>query len=314
MSILLISIFCKLVLAGKNSGLFINMEIFMKEVKQVESSDNSIEPALFSGNLQADNSNAAGLQNLIQGKFKSYEDLELAYKNAQKKLTQAFQKLAEMQKNGNSQQPGSTSDQIDFGADPNYMNSQKQLLLKYLPYSSNKNAKSIQDFVAGLPPYFASQFVADLRELKSAHGQKLMNLDNKKEDFFKQATEQAFKEFEQENHEELGKSFKKIAYEFYKSFGQFTPQQAQAVLEITDKVISAYETEKALNQHLYNENNLAKSKLTSSATLSSAPSADGQHIFTREEIKQMMKTPAGREKFLKVEKLIFDQMAKGLIK
>jgi|GEM_PF-6512508 len=284
----------------------------MKEAKNVESAGNFINPAMFSGNFQADNGNAAGLQNLIQGKFRSYEDLEIAYKNAQKRLTQVFQKLAEMQKNG---QAGNNYDQGNQGqgVGQDYLNSQKQLLLKYLPYSGNKNAKSIQEFIEGLPPSIASQFMADLKKLKSAQGQK-NGLNNNREDFLKQAAEQAFKEFEQENHEELGKSFKKIAYEFYKSFGQFTPEQAKAVLEITDKVISAYEAEKAINQNLYNENNLAKAKLTSSSALSSVPSTDGQHIFTREEIKQMMKTPAGREKFLKVEKLIFDQMAKGLIK
>ncbi len=134
------------------------------------------------------------------------------------------------------------------------------------------------------------------------------------EEHTQQAITQAFEEFEHKNSDELGKPGKKIAFDFYKSFGQFSPEQAAAVLELTDKVISAHEAQRVENQELDDENNFAKSRLTSIATNSSCPAAESQHVFTRAEIQEMMKTPAGREKFLKVEKAIFDQMAKGLIK
>lgn len=288
----------------------------MKDEKKVESLDNSNEPEQVNVALNAENGDTAGEKNLIKGKFKSYEDLEVAYDNAQKKLTQTSQKLAQIEKKStNSELKEKVAQQEpDFKANAEYMEFQKNLLLKYLPYSHNQNAASLNDFVAGLPPQLASQFGADLRELRSGFELKEKEAAKQREELQNKAITQALQEFEQHNTGELEKPFKKIAFDFYKSFGQFSPQDASAVLELTDKVISAYEAQRTLQQQFSDENNLAKSKLTSSSTLPSSPLTEGQHVFSRAEIQEMMKTPAGREKFLKVEKIIFNQMAKGLIK
>ena len=285
-----------------------------KEVKNFRCADNSNEPVNVDELLNAENGNAAGQNDLINGKFKSYEDLEVAYNNAQKKLTQTSQKLAELEKAMSNQQLSGIANNKNGSIDPGYLECQKKILLKYLPYCKNKNARSLNEFIAGLPSQLASQFGADLKGLKLAYQSKTKEAAKQKESQDKQAITQSVQEFEQQNMDKLEKPGKKLAFDFYKSFGQFSPEQAMAVLELTDKVISAHEAHKTLNQELNDENNLAKSKLTSSATSSSTPSKEGQHVFTRAEIKEMLRTPAGREKFLNVEKLIFDQMAKGLIK
>jgi len=283
----------------------------MKEdLKNVDRGDNSVEPAEVNRSGNAENDEIAGRKDLIKGKFKSYEDLETAYDNAQKKLTQTSQKLAQLEKMAES----SKSQNSQFNPDAEYMQSQKNLLLKYLPYSRSKNARTLDEFVAGLPPQLASQLGADIRGLKSGYEAKAGELAKQKEEAKNQFITKSIQEYEQQKGDELLKPCKKLAFDFYKSFGQFSPEQANAVLELTEKVINAHETQKALDQQLADENNFAKSKLTSSASSSSSPGTEGQHVYTRAEIQEMMKTPAGREKFLKVEKVIFDQMAKGLIR
>lgn len=282
------------------------------EINKSLVSDNSQEPET---ELKANTENLTG-KSLIGGKFKSYEDLEAAYENAEKKLTQTSQRLAvlekELTKSSGNQQASIQPQNI--AKDSAYIDSQKKLLMRYLPYSKNSNAKTLNDFIAGLPPQMASQLGADLRELKSDFETRTQKSNQQAEEEKKQAVVNAINNFEQQYKDELEKPTKKIAFDFYKSFGEFSPEQASAVLSLTDEIISAYETQQSLSKQLSDENNFAKSKLTSSATSSLTNAADSKHVYSRAEINEMIKTPAGREKFLKVEKIIFDQMAKGLIK
>lgn len=251
-----------------------------------------------------------------QQPFKTVQELEQAYINAEKIISQLVQKLSELEKAA-SKAPASllSKSQDSPQAENNtYLESQKKIIMKYLPYSKNQNAKNLQEFVAGLPQQLAMQLGTELKELKGDYDARKAKFQQQQDEEKKTELLKAIEAFEADNQEVIEKPGRKLALDFYKSFGMFDPENASAVLDLTDKIIAAYTEQQALNTEIQSENDLAKAKLTSSAAGRNSTLPDSKHVYTRAEINEMLKTPAGREKFLKVEKIIFDQMAKGLIK
>lgn len=85
-------------------------------------------------------------------------------------------------------------------------------------------------------------------------------------------------------------------------------QYLPVVKELLDIALNVDNSEKESNT----VNNEAKSRLVSTANNQTVEG--GGHIFTRAEIAEMQKTQTGRQRYLKNEATIMQQMAKGLIK
>lgn len=236
------------------------------------------------------------------------ESIQKALKDTKAELTRIQQERAKERKEIEQRQfeqqkvqveSGTTQLKQEYDAHIQQMKSTKaQLTAQALAeLQENGDIQTYTNYLAQLD----AQYEEAKKDLDGRYQYVESELQKQQRELSTQATQRIIAEFKATESEFCATHPKVI--EAYLSKG-YDPQDLPAVKELLEIALS----ERDSIQTLTSENNEAKGKLQSSA-FSGGNFSDANHIFTREEIKNM-----SASEYLKNEKWIFEQTNKGLIK
>lgn len=242
------------------------------------------------------------------GTFKTKEDADKGFKDAQAKITEQGNRIKELEKELNKQgmdilNPANVEKRAEVAKSQVFAEYKERLhglgykYGAYLPNDAEINNE--MDIVRNLPSEQAALFVAEMMNIQNECSSKLKNQIN---GIYAEATkiydEAKAKDKERFNN---GKTGEMIYNAWYNP-----PETIDEVAKLFDDykalVIEDYIKEQAAKQ----EDDLHKKKLSTNANTKAKFKSD--HIFTREEIGKMT-----TEEFAKYEDIIDKQVAAGLI-
>jgi hypothetical protein len=236
--------------------------------------------------------------------FKTKEDAEKSFKSAQTKITEQGNKIKELEKQLNKP-TDPVSDvkeeiaKVQQKIGEEYNDRLRGLGVKYANFIPNDTEiRTVDDIINNLPPADASKFTMEFLNLQNEYNNKLKQDVN---NIYKNANSK-FEEIKAKDKEKY-KDNELIFNAWYNP-----PQTIEGVAELFETVkkqaIESYIKEQAAQQ----EDSTHKDKLNTAAA-SSTKKYGADHIFTRQELSNM-----SAEDFAKNEKIIDQQIAKGLVK
>lgn len=237
------------------------------------------------------------------GTFKTKEDADKGFKDAQAKITEQGNRIKELEKQLNIQDTNSLPDvdreieAVHQRVNKDYAHRLQGLGYKYSAYiPSNAVINSIEDIVANLPPQQASQFTAELMNIQTVCNNQLQNEVNK----VRNNATAKFEELKAKDRERYKDDL--MVFNAWYDPPETIEGVAELVANVRKQAIEDYIKEQAAKQ----EDDAHKKKLVTNAN-SKAKFKD-DHIFTRAEIDKM----SDRE-FAKYEDIISKQVAAGLV-
>lgn len=265
--------------------------------------DNSIaQPVDESTSSNVKNDNAD--ENFL-GTFKTKEDADKGFKEAQAKITSQGNRIKELEKqlniNSSSCLPDVNSEveAVKQKVNEGYSQHLKGLGYKYSSFLPNDVViNTIDDIVENLPPLQASQFTAELINIQNSCNAQLQNEIN---GIYKNANSK-FEELKANDKERYKDN--EIVFNAWYNPPETIEQVAELVENVKKKAIEDYIKDQAAKQ----EDDEHKGKLHTNTSSQKLSFADN-HVFTRQEIDKM-----SVKEFQKFEKQIDAQIAKGLIK
>lgn len=238
------------------------------------------------------------------GTFKTKEDADKGFKDAQAKITEQGNRIKELEKQLNVNNTNSLPDvdkeiqAVQAKVNQDYAQRLQGLGYKYSSYIPNDAViNTVDDIVANLPPQQASQFTAELLNIQNNCNARLQNEVNK----VKTNATAKFEELKAKDKERYKDDI--VVFNAWYDPPETIEGVAELVTNVRKQAIEAYIKEQAAKQ----EDDAHKKKLETNAN-SKAKFKD-DHIFTRAEIAKM----SDRE-FAKYESKISEQVAAGLVK
>lgn len=237
------------------------------------------------------------------GTFKTKEDADKGFKDAQAKITTQANEIKELKKQLNMQDTNSLPDvdreiqAVHQKVNHDYAQRLQGLGYKYSSYIPNDAViNTIDDIVANLPPQQASQFTAELLNIQNTCNARLQNEINN----VKTNATAKFDEIKAKDKERYKDDM--TVFNAWYDPPETIEGVAELVANVRKQAIEDYIREQAAKQ----EDDAHKKKLVTNAN-SKAKFKD-DHIFTRAEIAKM----SDRE-FAKYEAKISEQVAAGLV-
>lgn len=270
--------------------------------KAPDTTDNAANPAVddpTSGNADND-----GESENFLGTFKTKEDADKGFKDAQAKITQQANEIKELKKQLNPdtsiQLPDVDKEVADVKAKVNaeYGERLRGLGVKYSSYMPQDAViNTIDDIVQNLPPIDAARFMNELNAIQGDCNAKLQKAIGD----VKQNALTKFEEIKAKDKERYKDN--EIVFKAWYN----PPQTIEGVAELVENVKKAAIENYIKEQAAKKEDNAHKDKLSTTANTANKKYNDG-HIFTRKEIDKMSMT-----EFAKYEAEIGRQVAAGLI-
>ena len=237
------------------------------------------------------------------GTFKTKEDADKGFKDAQAKITTQANEIKELKKQLNQQDTNSLPDvnreiqAVRQKVNKDYEHHLQGLGYKYSSYiPSDAVINTIDDIVANLPPQQASQFTAELLNIQNTCNTQL----EKEIASIKSNANAKFEELKAKDKERYKDDM--TVFNAWYDPPETIEGVAELVANVRKQAIEDYIKEQAAKQ----EDDAHKKKLVTNAN-SKAKFKD-DHIFTRAEIEKM----SDRE-FAKYEAKISEQVAAGLV-
>lgn len=267
-----------------------------------DNTDNEQDPAVddpTSENVQDDEEN----ENFL-GTFKTKEDADKGFKSAQAKITEQANRIKELESKLNPDTSQQLPDvdkaiaDIKTRVNAEYSERLRGLGVKYSSYMPEDAViNTIDDIVRNLPPLDVAKFVNELNAIQSDCNGKLQKEIELAQ---KNAVEkfEAIKTADKERYKD-----NETVFNAWYNPPQTIEEVALLIESVKKQAIEDYIKEQSAKQ----EDNTHKNKLSTTANTANKKFNEG-HIFTRKEIANM-----STKEFLKYEKMIDAQIAKGLV-
>lgn len=267
-----------------------------------DNTDNEQDPAVddpTSENVQDDEEN----ENFL-GTFKTKEDADKGFKSAQAKITEQANRIKELESKLNPDTSQQLPDvdkaiaDIKTRVNAEYSERLRGLGVKYSSYMPEDAViNTIDDIVRNLPPLDVAKFVNELNAIQNDCNGKLQKEIELAQ---KNAVEkfEAIKTADKERYKD-----NETVFNAWYNPPQTIEEVALLIESVKKQAIEDYIKEQSAKQ----EDNTHKNKLSTTANTANKKFNEG-HIFTRKEIANM-----STKEFLKYEKMIDAQIAKGLV-
>ena len=278
-------------------------EVTLEDPEDVEEEEEDIEDKSEDDDADDPTSSEEEENENFLGTFKTKEDADKGFKDAQAKITTQANEIKELKKQLNIQDTNSLPNvereiqAVQNKVNQDYAHRLQGLGYKYSSYiPSDAVINSVDDIVANLPPQQASQFTAELLNIQNTCNARLQNEINN----VKNNATAKFEEIKAKDKERYKDDL--MVFNAWYDPPETIEGVAELVANVRKQAIEDYIKEQAAKQ----EDDAHKKKLVTNAN-SKAKFKD-DHIFTRAEIEKM----SDRE-FAKYEAKISEQVAAGLV-
>ena len=259
----------------------------------------------FNDPTSTNENNDAGEEKNYLGTFKTREDAENGFKSAQAKITEQGNKIKELEAQINKADAPQLPDvnkevaTVQQKINTEYAERLRGLGVKYSSFLPDDiDINTIDDIVANLPPTDAARFTAEFKDIQAEYNNKL----NQEIDGVYKTANAKFEEIKAADKEKFKDN--DVVFNAWYNPPKTIDEVAELVANVKKQAIEEYIKEQAANTEDKNH----KNRLNGVGGNSQTRYGEG-HIFTRQEIDKMSSA-----EFAKLERIISEQVAKGLVK